>query len=166
MDDLVTDPEGNALTGFLPCAEESPMPPAPLPVSLVVLRCGASLLLVFDNRRGEWELPGGMIDPGETPREAAVRELLEESGQEADDLSFAGYARFRLGPERRVEYAAIFAGRVTRPRDGFVPDEEIGACLWWDEATPPPPGAQPLDLAIARLVRTAFDPPAQSERKV
>ncbi len=166
MDDLVTDAKGNALTGFFPSTRESPTPPAPLPASLVVLRCGASLLLVFDNRRGEWELPGGMIDPGETPREAAVRELLEESGQEVEDLSFAGYARFRLGPERRVEYAAIFTGRVGQPLDGFVPDEEIGACLWWDESAPPPPGAQPLDLAIARLVRAAFDPSAPPGEKV
>jgi 8-oxo-dGTP pyrophosphatase MutT (NUDIX family) len=27
-----------------------------------------------------WEIPGGVIDPGETPREAAGRELLEETG--------------------------------------------------------------------------------------
>jgi 8-oxo-dGTP pyrophosphatase MutT (NUDIX family) len=27
-----------------------------------------------------WEIPGGRIDPGETPAEAAVRETLEETG--------------------------------------------------------------------------------------
>jgi len=29
---------------------------------------------------GFWSLPGGMVDPGEDPRTAAVRELEEESG--------------------------------------------------------------------------------------
>jgi 8-oxo-dGTP pyrophosphatase MutT (NUDIX family) len=29
---------------------------------------------------GFWSVPGGMVDPGETPLEAAVRELHEESG--------------------------------------------------------------------------------------
>lgn len=152
MKDLAVDGSGNALTGFLPRSEEAADPPSPLPLSLVVLRCGGSLLLVHNRGRAEWELPGGLIDPGETPREAAVRELREESGEEADDLSFAGYARFRLGPERRLEYGAVFTGRVSRPGNAFVPGEEIGACLWWDETTPPPKDAQPLDLEIARLV--------------
>lgn len=40
-------------------------------------------LLVQETRpdmRGRWGLPGGHIDPGETPQEAAIRETREESG--------------------------------------------------------------------------------------
>lgn len=29
---------------------------------------------------GKWEFPGGKIEPGESPAEAAVRETLEETG--------------------------------------------------------------------------------------
>ncbi|MBV6438578.1 MAG: NUDIX domain-containing protein [Haliscomenobacteraceae bacterium CHB4] len=36
-------------------------------------------LLVFF-RRGSWDLPKGKIDPGETPEQAAVREVQEETG--------------------------------------------------------------------------------------
>ncbi len=36
---------------------------------------------------GRWNLPGGNIDPGETPREAAVREAKEEAGVRIQDLS-------------------------------------------------------------------------------
>jgi ADP-ribose pyrophosphatase YjhB (NUDIX family) len=39
---------------------------------------GDEILLVREE--GAWSLPGGWVDVGESPREAAERELLEESG--------------------------------------------------------------------------------------
>lgn len=38
----------------------------------------------------QWELPGGFIDEGETPEEAAKRELREETGYEVDSLQSLG----------------------------------------------------------------------------
>lgn len=39
------------------------------------------------NGAGEWTIPGGKIDPGETADEAAVRETFEETGIHAGDVS-------------------------------------------------------------------------------
>lgn len=39
------------------------------------------------NGAGEWTIPGGKIDPGETADEAAVRETFEETGAYAGDVS-------------------------------------------------------------------------------
>ena len=43
-----------------------------------VLNENAELLVFF--RRGSWDLPKGKIDRGETPEQAAVREVQEETG--------------------------------------------------------------------------------------
>lgn len=36
--------------------------------------------VLFIERLGKWDLPKGKIDPGETPEQAAVREIEEETG--------------------------------------------------------------------------------------
>lgn len=53
--------------------------PQRYPVSIkgVVIRDGMALLL--KNERDEWELPGGKIEPGESPEECVAREIGEEA---------------------------------------------------------------------------------------
>ena len=46
----------------------------------------SSTLLIFHNKLGKWLPPGGHIHPGETPVEAAIREVREEVGLEVDIL--------------------------------------------------------------------------------
>ncbi|ASR56939.1 NUDIX hydrolase [Cellulomonas sp. CW35] len=41
---------------------------------------GGQVLLAHWASRGIWTVPGGGIDPGEDPRDAAVREVAEETG--------------------------------------------------------------------------------------
>lgn len=55
---------------------------------------GENFLMVRQWRHGEknlsWEFPGGVIDEGEIPVEAAKRELKEETGAEAGKLTLLG----------------------------------------------------------------------------
>ncbi|MCS7484826.1 NUDIX domain-containing protein [Umezawaea endophytica] len=52
-------------------------PAYPISIKGVVVREGRVLLL--KNERDEWELPGGRIEPGETPEECVAREIAEET---------------------------------------------------------------------------------------
>jgi 8-oxo-dGTP pyrophosphatase MutT (NUDIX family) len=60
--------------------------------ALVAIYVGSMLLLVKPSYRLEWNLPGGSIDPGETPHAAALRELEEEIGLTSHPLRPAGSA--------------------------------------------------------------------------
>lgn len=59
-------------------------------------------LMVHNARRGGWEMPGGKVEEGEEPQDAAVREFMEEAGMLFQPL---GCMEFEGG--------LIFAGKVS-----------------------------------------------------
>jgi 8-oxo-dGTP pyrophosphatase MutT (NUDIX family) len=58
-----------------------------------------------DKDAGKWALPGGKIDKGETPEEAAVRELYEETGVRARVTRVGPIVAI---PERAWRHVAVF----------------------------------------------------------
>ena len=63
-------------------------------VSVVALTEDGRVLIVRQHRpaveHDTLELPSGLVDPGETPQETARRELLEETGYQADEVELLG----------------------------------------------------------------------------
>ena len=61
-----------------------PQQPAPVVCAGAVIRdAGGRLLLIrrgHEPSRGLWSVPGGRVEAGETPEQAAVREVREETG--------------------------------------------------------------------------------------
>ena len=71
-----------------------PAPARPLVAVGAVARRGDDLLLVRRGRgpaQGEWSVPGGHVELGETLHEAVVRETLEETGIEVVVDGFLGW---------------------------------------------------------------------------
>ncbi len=84
-----------------------------LPISAkgVLIRRGRVLLL--RNERGEWELPGGRLDGDESPEEAVVREIREETGLRARVVALVDAWVYRVTRSEKVlvlEYACRLKG--------------------------------------------------------
>jgi bis(5'-nucleosidyl)-tetraphosphatase len=78
----------------------------------VVIRLldGSRRFLIVQSSKdpNHWVLPKGHIKPGESPQEAALREVREEAGVEAEILAEAGTTHFVRGEESiRVLYFAM-----------------------------------------------------------
>jgi 8-oxo-dGTP diphosphatase len=132
---LITSQRGDQLLAFhsgdIPPSERS----IPLPLALVVPRHEGKVLFVFNRWRDEWELPGGMIEPGEQPVDAARRELEEESGQTAADLHYVGWMKFRLQPHQRLELAVLYQCELETVQP-FEANDETTAIMLWDLHSP------------------------------
>ncbi|WP_274362327.1 NUDIX hydrolase [Paenibacillus thermotolerans] len=55
----------------------------------IVLNDRNEILLIKGPRRG-WEAPGGQVEEGESPAQAAIRETKEESGVDIEIIRFCG----------------------------------------------------------------------------
>ncbi|WP_414941819.1 NUDIX hydrolase [Amycolatopsis sp. cmx-11-51] len=150
----IRDRAGNVLLGVRFLGEEAlavSAERAVMPASLVVVVHAGSVLTMFDSRRRQWELPGGMREPGEAPRQAAVRELREETGIDGVDLTFVAVAEFALVEPARRELLAVYRGELQVVPRLVVNDEALGF-RWWRPAEPVSEEMSPLDAEIARRV--------------
>jgi ADP-ribose pyrophosphatase YjhB (NUDIX family) len=123
--------------------------------------------------RGMWCSPGGFCNVGEHPIETVLREVLEETGLEAEVTSYLGVwvDRYADEPAEDAEqinvayYLATPTGRGAEAPDGV----EISEVRWfgWDDV--PAPLAPPRTLeAVLKVAKSALagDLPALPDRPV
>jgi ADP-ribose pyrophosphatase YjhB (NUDIX family) len=76
--DFYDDPQAPAANSLVPS------------VNVVVTDSASDILLIRRTDNGNWALPGGAIDVGESVAQAAARETLEETGVECEVTAIVG----------------------------------------------------------------------------
>ncbi|MCX5202454.1 NUDIX hydrolase [Streptomyces sp. NBC_00237] len=109
---------------------------------VVVTTTDGRVLLIergWDPHKGQWALPGGHVDPGETSRAAAARELAEEAGVYASPEELVQVGVFDA-PDRdpRGRYVTVAYHLTVHSGLPIEAGDDATSAWWWPlEALPP-----------------------------
>jgi len=92
--------------------------------AIVAIWHDGRILLIKKSYRKRWSVPGGMVNKGETWKQAAVRETFEEVGIRIheNDLMFIAEVIGELGP---CDRSHLFQVKVDDPVDIEIDNREI-----------------------------------------
>ena len=106
--DYRNDPDAPAATSMVPSA------------NVVVVNEAGEILLIRRTDNGNWALPGGAVDLGESLPHAAVRETREESGIDCEITGLSGIYTdpghvllYTSNGEVRQEFSIVLTARAT-----------------------------------------------------
>ena len=105
---------------------------APYKYVVVMSRYQGKILLSRHKDRTTWETQGGHIEPGETPLEAARRELYEESG--ALEFEIRPVFDYWAGDDKAGASCQVFAAEIRKL--GPLPESEMAEVRAFDEVPP------------------------------
>ncbi len=123
----------------------------PLAGSYAIVQVEHDLLFGFNQIRKRWELPAGRRELNESPKECAMRELYEETGQKVENLAFKGVAKIRNLDTHLVKYNPIYFCKVDYLTP-FIPNDEMESITLWDTSSAIGPVDQ-VDLQIWMAVK-------------
>jgi ADP-ribose pyrophosphatase YjhB (NUDIX family) len=114
-------------------AREYPAQPV-VGVGAVVVRDGRALIVKrrHEPRKGEWSLPGGMLDLGESLADAARREVKEETGLDVHPGAIIEtFDRVHRDADGRIRYHFVIVDFVCESSEGdAVAGSDAEAVAW------------------------------------
>jgi len=122
---------------------------------VVVTTTDGYVLLIergWDPFKGQWALPGGHVDPGETSRAAAARELAEEAGVYAAPEELVQVGVFdEPGRDPRGRYVTVAYRLTVIPGLPIEAGDDATRAEWWPLSGLPPLAFDHADIIAAAV---------------
>lgn len=95
-------------------------------------RVGVEIVVVHRPKYGDWSLPKGKLDPGESWEQAAVREVAEETGQAVELEGQLGQTEYltRVKGDGALRPKLVRYWSMRSLGGGFTPTAEIDEVRW------------------------------------
>ena len=119
----------------------------PLTHALCAVQYDGKILLVHNQHRQTWELPGGELCSGIDAGELVLQKVFEETCQRPLEMWFRGLACYTKGPQAEAEYGALYCGRPSQLYP-FKASPNIDQIHWWTPGESLE-GLNPLAAALA-----------------
>lgn len=99
----------------------------------IVFNNKGQVLLTKHSQNHHWSFPKGLIDPGQKTEEAALREVKEEGGAEAEILDKVGYSKYVyiLNGEKIFKVVTYFLMKYISG-DPSMHDWEVEEAGWYE----------------------------------
>ena len=107
--------------------------------------------------KGKWTIPGGLIDVGETLREAVIREVKEETGLDVEPIELIELLDRIHREDGRVRYHYVIADYLCRVTGGtLAASSDAAAARWVERGEWNSHSALRLDPITTRVIETAW----------
>jgi 8-oxo-dGTP diphosphatase len=135
-------------------------PAAPLAgVGAVVVHCGRVLLVrrATEPARGQWSIPGGLVELGESLKEAVVREVREETGLIVEPVELIELLDRIYRDDGRVRYHYVIADYLCRVTGGELrAGSDAAETRWAEHAEWNSHSALVLDPITVRVIEAGW----------
>lgn len=137
-------------------------------VGAVVVENGRVLLVKrgAEPLKGQWSLPGGLIELGESLSDAVIREVGEETGLTVEPIELIELLDRIHRYEERVRYHYVIADYLCRPLSGELrAASDADAVRWIERAEWNSHSALRLDPVTVRVIEMGWQRARQLEER-